>query len=452
MKLIDFYKSVLESLNLIVSDDGYVKIDAGGKHVMFTINGKPLTLPTQEHIKYAIDVDDNGKFKVNRVLYNVLNEDVIKGDSISLRKSKDIAEKMLAHGIYAVGELLLSLAENPKLQTKTSMELNNFLGDIAHIKTKQMKHLVDPKTINGWKTFYDKSLESKAGLQMIKIYLKKGGIDKNKKYNRLNTTSFPLYEELMNSNKDDVVSGVTLRKKDVELYNVLFDFILKDMLDEKHHMTYGSNDTLAPGFVALFKVYVEIAVRLNKLLTSLKFINEELYDSAFINLQVASDDLDKISVFENELKVIPNELELNKNAASLQTTVTQIEETPEYTPPKSLLGNVAKPKLTESGIPENNNIPANTTVEDDPVMKILYGNPNLGPQPTIVPYQQPQPMIQPMQQPMTQPMQQPVYQPQVQQPMYQSPNQQPMYQPQMQSNMYQQPGMYQRPMGKMNWL
>jgi len=83
MSLIEYYKTVIESLGMEVSDDGFVKIKVSEDNtVMQRAGGLPIVLPTDDHIGSLRSIDDNGKPVVSKVLFNPLNENVIKGDSI----------------------------------------------------------------------------------------------------------------------------------------------------------------------------------------------------------------------------------------------------------------------------------------------------------------------------------------------------------------------------------
>jgi len=382
MKLMDFYKKVLHSLGLEVSQDDFVQINLGGKPTMFTVNGKPMVLPTKEHIDTSIEPDGNGNIMVTKVLFNPLNEDVIKGDSTSLKKVKDIAEKKLAHTFAAVGELLLTLASNPKLQKKTDMELNKFLIELNNVYDGKAKDKVDDKSVDTWSKMYAKSLKEPASKSFLKLYLKKNGRYDGNRYNRLAVASFPFYEMLLEADKTTPVYGYKLRIKDLAVYKLIYTYVF-NMMDENHSVVVGSNDNESPGFIALFKLYIKLGTRMNKILKSLTSVNRELVKEATLPIEVTDKDLEKLSIFKSELFTIPSELELNRQKAPKQQT--QQQEVVQQQPTTYVPGMQQQAPVQQQAQPVVNESDTASTVH-----KILYGGAKQQVQQSVPPtYQQP---------------------------------------------------------------
>lgn len=367
--LIDFYKSTIASLGLETTDDGYIKIDVGsGKLVTLTTNGKPLVLPTKDHIDTAVDVDDDtGKLVTTKILYNPLNEDVIKGDSTALKKTKDIVETRLSHSFAGVCELLLTLASNKKLQTKTPMEINKFLASLSVANNPGIKQIVDDKTITLWGQLYAKTLDPTVKTKLLKLYLKKSGTYAGTKYNRLSVLTLPLLDIIQEADRDSGVLDIKLRNKDIKVFELLYTYIFKDV-DEHKTLSIGSNDPESPGFIALFKTYLTIGNRLNNISKSLKEINPELYDSVHLNLKVTLKELDMLNDYARELAVIPSELELNrqKNAPVNvnQTLANAVQQQQVVVPYQQQ--QVVQQQVVQQEQPKQ---PELTTAQ-----KILYGN------------------------------------------------------------------------------
>ena len=402
MKLLEFYNEVVKSLGLTTTDDGFIKI---GNQTL-TINGVPFVMPTKEHIDSALDVNESGELELVKLPYNPLNENVIKGDTKSLRKTKDIVEKRLGHALAIIGELLLTLAYDSKLQAKTSMILNKFLSSIGPVKTKSMKDLVDDKTIDKWTKIYTRSIEPGSETSFCKVFIKKIGKINGTKYNRTTVIDFPILEAMENLDASTPIMGVTLRTKDIKVFNIMLKYVL-NMLNEKGTVEIGDNDTQSPGFVTLFKAYILVATRLDKMLTALKFIDEEAVNSSKLGITLTTNDIDDVDKYAGELALIPSELDLNRSKAR--------KAVKEHTQLNTTTGQV---------VPQQGQSIQQQEEEMDPVDKILYGG-NVPPQPQMVPVQQQvqyqQPVIpQPVQQ---QPIaQQPAYQ--YQQPVQQQPIQQ----------------------------
>lgn len=309
----DFYQKVIENLGLYVDEDGFIlsrKVDG----IPITNDGKPMVLPSKEHINSVYTTDENGKPIVSKSLFNPINEDVIKGDSPSLKKTKIFAERRLGHVFYHIGRLLLILAENKNLQRNVKLELNKFLGLISEASGVGIKLLVDEKSLSNWEKIYKLSLEKPVGL--FTIYLKKRAKYDGETYNRLAVFGSSVYDELASIEKEGSVYDVKLRPKEVTIFRILFEFILQDLEDRT--ISVGSNDNESPGFISLMSLYVKLLTRMNKLLDQLKSIDKEVYDSCYIPNLVTIQELESLDVYSSELATIPNEIDLNRQAISKQ--------------------------------------------------------------------------------------------------------------------------------------
>ena len=437
MNIIEFYKKVVNSLKLLVSRDEFIQADVGGTPMTITVSGKPLVLPTKDHIDTALDTDDDGNVVVTKVLYNPLNEDTIKGDSLSLKQTKNTIEKRLSYSFAGLGELLLMLAADPKLQNKTSMDINKFLISLSG-SSKDAKEQVDPKSIELWSKIYQKSLELDPSKSFIKTYLKQTGMDDNVKYNRMMVIGFPFYDQLLTADRDTSFFGVTLRKKDIGVFKRIYEFIFSDM-KANGTLVFGSQDKESPGFISAMTAYIKLGNRFNRLAGKIKFVDEETYDSIKIPIKISLKDLDNLSIYHNELLTIPTDIDMNRKKASVirnnDAVNDQLAHSNYKLPTAPQQSNVQQPQMYQQQQPQQQQQLSELTGVD----KILAAG-NVPVSPVINPLQQQmqqpgypqhtQP-IQPVQSPpmgintLLQQQQQPVYQ----QPVYQQPvYQQPMYQ------------------------
>ena len=435
MGLIDFYKRVAESLGIHVSKDDYLEVDMGGKYTPLTMNGKPMVLPTPEQIDTSIEIDDSGTPSVTKILYNPLNEDVIKGDSSSLKKTKDIVERMLGHSFAAVGDLLLKLSAEPKLQKKTDMELNKFLVTLSSATTGKTKAMVDDKSITLWSKIYQKSLEIDPSKGFTRVYLKKLGKLDGVKYNRLAVLGLPIYEDLLGADRDTPIFGITLRTKDIGVYKLLHEYVYGGLLDNNNTVQIGSNDPEAPGFISLFKLYIKVANRMNKILKSLKFIDQEYAKKAMLNIGLTLKELENIHVYKPELLTIPSEIEMNRKTTQPKTQIISgINPIQPNTVTQTVTPQMVNQQPQQQQVVQQ---PKDETPTSSVIHKVLYGQ---GGQPQQMVQN---PMLQP-QQPMV--MQQPTQQPMViQQPMVMQNNVNPNSLAGMQQSMNIQQPMYQQP-------
>jgi len=446
MSIVKFYTRLVQSIGMDVSDDGFIMFD--DEQVMVK-NSLPLVMPTTAHINSTISETPDGGIEINKVIYNPINEDVVKGDSESLKITKMFIEDRLARTITAAGAMLLELARNEKLQSKTSMELNNFLMSLNDAKNKDVDKVVDEKSIDSWIKLPTKML--KDNVKPVTIFLKKLGVMDSVKFNRLATTKFELYDALMeNTSTNDAVLGTKLRGKDIRVFKLLFKYLVPD-LEEHSKIQIGSNDGESPAFIALMKTYLKVMPHLTKTIKSLKDISEELYDGAYVSILIKDNELDTLSQYKTDLLMIPSELDTNRkkvvvtmekpqpvvqqqqNYPYQQPTQQVVQQQVQEDPTRALLNKV----LYGSGV--NLVTPVIQQQVAQPVQQYL-------PQQYMQPQQQQQvpmglssmmsPQMQQPQQYLPQQgyaVQQPQYYGQPQQPQYYGQPQQPMY-PTMQGN------------------
>jgi hypothetical protein len=127
MKLNEFYEKALSTLSLSVDDDGYVVIKDEESTNRVTVGKKFLVMATSNHVS---TMDDN------KVLFNPLQEDSIKGINPSMVKYKALIERKLSVSFNVAQKLLAKLASDMKLQKDASLELNNkFIAKFNKIRS-----------------------------------------------------------------------------------------------------------------------------------------------------------------------------------------------------------------------------------------------------------------------------------------------------------------------------
>lgn len=359
-KLLNFYKQIIENVGLHVDKDGYIwhVIDEDDK-VLITVGGKSMVLPTKEHLNSIYSTDDSGNVITNKVIFNPINEDIVKGDSTSIKMLKKWIEAKLGHIVASTGELLLTLAANKDLQQKTTFEINKFLAEINRAQNIGIKQLVDDKTIENWINIYSKSVDSTKG--MFSIYLKKKGKYDGQDFNRLAVLSSEVLEQLKTPGKEPQVYDVKLRKKDVTIFSIIFEYLIDDF-DEENIVCVGSNDKESPAFISLMSIYLKIVAKTNKILKHLAFVNQQTVDENTINNLLSVDSLYTLKDFKSEIVQLPNENDLNRGILESETKIQAI-------PSSNLIGK-QQPMPVQ---PIKKNSIQQETSDDDPVAKALYG-------------------------------------------------------------------------------
>ena len=422
MTLVEFYENVIESLGL-TQKDGFIYVkDSKGTLIPLMDDKKQLVLPTPDQLGNFLEEDDDGNISVVRIPYNPLNEDSVKGDSISLKKTKLIVEQRIGYNLAYVGELLLRLAANKELQKKTNIEINKFLAAINAAKGQNVKEAVDNLTIDNWTNIFKNSLRKSKS--MISIYLKKAGISSDgEKYHRLAVMDSPIYEEILKATKDVPVLDVKLRNKDIIVFKALMDYLLPNRNSE-NCIEVGSNDLESPAFVALYTLYINMCTRTNRLIDLLKHVSADAIDTK-TKLPITTDDLLSLAIFKKELLKIPNENELvrdskyqsslpnidgtmfNKTVGSSNATSRITSRTERAEQPMDYhVKEAASPlEALRAGI-RHNAIPTPNVAYPD---VSLYGAAAIPPQPQYQPVYQSGPVYPPMQQGYGVPYANPVY-------------------------------------------
>lgn len=363
----DFYSRVLQSLNLEVKEDGFVFVKNGNGRDMFTANGTPVVIPTKEHIESVLGKDEDGEIHVVKIPYNPLNENLVKKNSISLTKTKVAVEIVTGLAISVAGRLMLVAAENPELQKKTSIEVNEFLSSLRAANGPNIKKIVDDKSIDNWTSIHKKIV--KEGTSCVGIYIKKQGIYEGTKYNKLSTLTSSLYDEIVSADKDTPVNGVKLRPKEITTFKLLMECLLEG-IEGTRSVSVGSNDSTSAGFISLFKLYLSIVTKTNAIIKSLRFIDEEYADMGYVDLQVTEEELDKLDIYNKELLLLPNDNDLGRQKAdstrkSMFPTLEASDIKPAVDPLRTHAG--SRPSLPDTPLP------LQREEETDPIKRGLYG-------------------------------------------------------------------------------
>lgn len=359
--LLEFYKDVLLSLGFPSDDEGYIMIGEEGEKMPITIEGKPLVLPTKDHINTLLEKDENDNIVSTKVLYNPLKESAIKGNSLSLVKTKTFIEGRLSFSILIAGDLLLHLVNKPELQKKAGFEVSKFLSTIHDIKNINIKEIVDEKSIQAWHNIYCNAID--AGLPYVKIYLKKASKENGVKYNRAAVLSSPVYSELLNADTNTPVMKIKLRNKDIKVFKALFEYLLPGIDVDPNTIIVGSNDLESPAFISLLTMYINIVEKLNRVMKELANIDKEKFDKGYNELHISVDELSKLNKFATEVNIIPSENEIEMNKTSV------IQNTDMSNKMNNYVQNTVVARPTTAGYDQP--LPLQAETYEDPVDKAL---------------------------------------------------------------------------------
>lgn len=448
--LLSFYKKLLNNLGLEVTEDDYIK------YMDSTLmqDGKPIVMPTKKQLNELIDKDENGKYVVSKIPFNPFNEDMLKGDSISLTKIRHIIEYKISKDIYFIGYLLLTLASNKKLQSRTNVDVNKFLAEINTANNNNIKQLIDDATMKAWETIHD-TMHSQMK-RAVSIYIKKRGSYNGVTYARIASLNSIVYDQLVQADKDTPIFGVKLRNKDLKIFTIIYKFILNE-LDDKDTMQIGSNDGESPASVALLSLFATLIRRINKLYSNLSLTITEIGgDDKPINVKelivadpITLEEAETISRFKAEFDKIPNENTLDRQATASdkqeqkQNQVVQRQPNVYPTTPQPISNELPEGTNPALKIHMKNTGMVFLPNRNEVQQPVMYGQPAMIPQvpPVMAPNMMQPPAIVPPPIVHPQMFQQPAMTPPVmaQQPVFQ--------QPQFGNNVLQHPSAYYRPQG-----
>ncbi len=435
MKLIKFYTSVIESLGLHSTSDGFIKHE----NENIPVNNKLLVMPVKEQLSNLTHLNNNGEYEVIKTLFNPLKENLIKKDSDAINYIKKIMEINFNSQALAISKLLLELGKGKQENKNLSLELNQFLILLETTRRPNTKELIDEPLVNAWETI-TKNVITKSSNRLIKLYAKKNIKKEGETYYRGLVLSSPLLDLI---EEEDLT--IKIRPKDKRVFKILINYMLTRMTQDEDNIISVSSDPLSPTFMCLIKGYKLGVEHMNKVLTSLSFIDKDLSEKFVIDIKYSFDDLD-FSQYEKELILLPEITENGINEMETNVSMSQNTQVQEQT----CNGNVQTPVINDSVSTENES----DEMTEEEMRKMLYGGQQMQQQAytpqTQQPYNQSQmmnPVIQQRQQLMPQPaaiapqqfnpqMQQQGYNPQMQQQQF-NPQMQPQgYNPQMQQQQF----------------
>lgn len=245
MQITDLYKAILASLNVVADENGLLSLQYMGSTHRVLVNGKRMTLPTDELLRIG---DWSNLQPFHPLSENLLRE----GESPVSKKLKTLINLRLGTIVTDLMAQFIQLGYDTKSHAKLSPKAQELLSHIQE---------VDDKTVAA----VDKILEAvseEGPSKIINIYLKRGGKYKGEKVARLAVVSFPIITDEFERN-DGVIYGVKLRKKDYAAVLGLLKYILPDC-DDLEAYNAPSNSLEAPYFDALIHAYINVARRLNE--------------------------------------------------------------------------------------------------------------------------------------------------------------------------------------------
>ena len=345
MILDEFYKLAIASVGYSLDEDNFL--------VKKTSNGT-----TREHYNKKQIMLYNSSTRLTSsddiIIFNPLEEDSIKGINPSMVKYKALLEKQLSVSFNNTAELLAMLASDLELQKKASLELNRFISDLNKLRQPNMKEIVDEKFVKLLRNINDTSYTKSINNGSMYIKTEKGKVIDGEKFNKIGMLSLPIYEDLK-ENPKDIYDIEIKRNKDANIYYSIVEFIVGKNEDNELDIdkyTVGSNSMHSPTFVIIYKLYFKLAKRLNSLLKSLTFIDEDKVKSSLITLALTIEDLAEIDNLVGELKMIPNLSNQRQTSSVSREPVGALTAAPQrYVSPSGRPGLVLPSDIEDNIVP-----------------------------------------------------------------------------------------------------
>lgn len=394
-KLIQFYRDVLDMAGLAVDNEDMVKTNLSEEPMpaIIKVNGdsKRLILPTDKRLK---STDWN-----SCIAFHPLNENPF----LKQGESK-VGEFIRRAIIYRVNIVAHCLMDNI-LELSIAPALHKKLNP-AQLQLMTLTKDADQKTYDNYVKIAEKLGVTNTRDNFASLYSKKQGVIDGVKYARVGVWSFPLYQALVKSTGD--VFGIKVRKKDLETYKALMEFIIPNIANEAEYMV-GSNNQMSPYTDSLLRSTAKVVLQLNR-------VTDLLFKGKTFAPADQAEGLHQYLTFNTNWIDITNDIsQLEKEVRMIPIQDNQVDTVPQATPTQT--NNVQATPVMQS-------------VQAAPVANtgaLMYPN-----QPVMAPpVQAPQPVVQ--QQPMY-PQQQQVQQAQPAVQAYQQAHmQQPVMQQQMQA-------------------
>lgn len=327
MKLIKFYKDILTLASLKADKDGYISGSIGNsdKTSPVTIKGKRLVLPTKNQLSISGWED--------RIVFHPLYENVLKGESEVIEKFRNLICMRFNLSIGVLCMSLLTLAASNARHKELKPEQSEFLTKVK---------MIDDKSVETFQKILETLDPSKAKNNFVSIFLKRSGSVAGKTFFRVGVINFPIYTALLDESMQ--INGVTIRKKDKEVYKNLLEYIFKDIATNGAYNA-GSDSDISPYVDALLRASIKIIAPLNDVINLFKEILPEIDDLEYLCDWVNT--LDNLKSMEMEIKSIPMQAG-NEGQALISSNVVADTPTQQSTAQPTTTPAVTQPVIQQT--------------------------------------------------------------------------------------------------------
>lgn len=320
LKVIKFYKDLLEPLDLTAKENGQLFTRLSDKETPLLVGGLPTFLPTRDNID-TFFVNKNGVSEKVKELFNPLSENSIRGANKTFMKFRNIIEYKMLNVFYYVGEALLLISMSK--EEINDLNIVKFTSLLSRYKGGASK-LIDAKSLELWLKIYQNILNKYNNKKFINILVRKGGLLNNIVYNRVGVITFPLGEDILKlNNKDRHLLDITLRNKDVEVFKTIYEYLIGDDKLIEDGIQTGSLNKKSPSLHTLLLMYDKLYNIFNPIIESIIKIGVDEDMAKMLELKKLPFDIANLSEiidsYETDVIKIPTDLNVPVATESIVT-------------------------------------------------------------------------------------------------------------------------------------
>ena len=355
-KLIQFYRDVLEMAGLAVDNEDMVKTNLSEEPMpaIIKVNGdsKRLVLPTDKRLKQT---DWS-----SCIAFHPLNENPFlkQGES----KVGEFIRKAIIYRVNLVAHCLMDNILELSIAPALHKKLNP-----AQLQLMTLTKDADQKTYDNYTKIAEKLGVTNTRDNFASLYSKKQGVIDGVKYARVGVWSFPLYQALVKSTGD--VFGIKLRKKDLETYKALMEFIIPNIANEAEYMV-GSNNQMSPYSDSLLRSTAKVVLQLNR-------VTDLLFKGKTFAPADQAEGLHQYLTFNTNWIDITNDIsQLEKDVRMIPIQDNQVDTVPQEQSNANIQATPAmQPAVANQGAPMYPNQPAMPPHAPQPVQPVVQQQP-----------------------------------------------------------------------------
>lgn len=308
-KLLDFYKSILQDVDVIIDDNQYLKLSTeNGEAFITRKKGKNILLPTKDVLNNFYIEDEEGNLIPKGLIFNPIKEHI--NENIGIDLLRDLMVAKLERMFLVFGNNLIITLTNPELQNELDIDLSMSIANLRK-NVPGMKNgakIADDTMLKNWAKLITETIESEDGMFQLLI-----SADRSKKFNKIAKFLVNIYETLASTDEEEKIKigKVTIRPKDKIVYKEIFKLLIPNITD-KGLLTLETNNLDCPTFILALNTFYGIANRYKKFMVALEQADTVIAQTAVITNSFSKESIDAVNeTFKVDKQLIPAENEIN---------------------------------------------------------------------------------------------------------------------------------------------